>query len=86
MTNQMPGSVVNLSMRATRMPDPIVVDTNIFAEYLLGAFFAPSLSGRRASRSFQKPIASNSIGMITPTAVIEDADMQRVQIDRNVYT
>jgi predicted nucleic acid-binding protein len=67
----MPGSVVDLTLPGVRIPDPIVVDTNIIVEYLLASFLTPSVATLRATQFFQRLIATNGSGLVMPTAFIE---------------
>jgi len=67
----MPGSIVDLSLPGSSVPDPIVVDTNIIAEYLLASFFVPTVFALRASQFFNDLIANNGTGVVTPTAFTE---------------
>ena len=67
----MPGSIVDLSLPGSSVPDPIVVDTNIIAEYLLASFFVSTVFALRASQFFNDLIANNGTGVVTPKAFTE---------------
>lgn len=67
----MTGSVVNLAGSGIIVPDPIVVDTNVIAEYLLASYFVPSQLTQWAQQSFLYLTANQSTGIVTPTAFTE---------------
>lgn len=73
----MPGSVVDLSVARSAIPDPIVVDTNLIVEYLVAPFIqilpaSPvKVNAQRAARFFSTLITSNGTGIVTPIAFTE---------------
>lgn len=74
----MPGSVVDLSVARSRIPDLIVVDTNLIVERLVVPFLgvlpsspAAKLNAHRANQFFQTLIANDGRGIVTPTAFNE---------------
>jgi len=69
----MPGSVVDLSVPGSRLPDPIVVDTNLIVERLIVPFLgalpvSAAANPARARWFFRELVATNGTGIVTPTA------------------
>ncbi len=75
-TTSMPGSVIDLSISGSSIPDPVVVDTNLLVERLIVPFLgllpaSPTLEAARADQFFVKLDQSNATGLITPTVFNE---------------
>lgn len=73
----MPGSVVDLSDPNRRLPDVVVVDTNVLVERLLASYvddLPPSpvaVNAERAGWFFRTLTSSGVVGIVTPTVFTE---------------
>lgn len=66
------GSVIDLARPDVQLPDEVVVDSNVIAMRLLGAYH-PSESAAvvRAEGFFRSLIAASGVGIVTPTVFVE---------------
>lgn len=73
----MTGSVIDLSVPGAQIADPVIVDTNLIVDFLVGPLIGvlPLLratrNADRANQFFGELLANNRIGIVTPTVFKE---------------